>query len=363
MGDTWKFYAAGISYFSGKVRPALRFKRIPYEEILPTPDAYREVILPRTGLAFIPILITPEDETLQDTSEILDELERRVPEPAIYPTTPVQRLAAYLLELYADEFMILPAMHYRWSFPESEAKARSDFARATGQEESAARFADRMKGARPALGISDETSPAIEAHLADLLAILERHFEQLPFLLGTRMSLADCAMMGPLYPHLYLDAVPGRLLRESAPRTCAWIARMNEPPRDAGAFLCDDALAPTLAPLLELVGRDAVPLLLDAARATQAWADTRDPTIETPPRFVGMHTTHLRGVPMSRATSAYTLWMVQRPLDAFASLDDTGRAAVRSAFAASGLGALLGYRPRHRLGKRSFQLVFEDARS
>jgi glutathione S-transferase len=362
MGDVWKFYAAEISYFSAKVRPALRFKRIPYEELAPTPAAYREVILPRTGLAFIPILITPEDETLQDTSEILDEIERRVPEPAIYPRTPVQRVTAYVLELYADEFMVLPAMHYRWSFPESEAKARADFARATGNAENAGRFADRMKGSRGPLGISEETGPAIEAHLADLLAILERHFERQPFLLGTRMSLADCALLGPLYPHLYLDAVPGRILRERAPRTCAWIARMNEPPRDPGAFLPDDALAPTLRPLFELVGRDAVPLLLDAARAVEAWADARDPALEGPPRIVGQHQTRLRGVAMSRATSAYALWMVERPLDAFAALDDAGRAAVRRAFAGSGLEALLDYRPRHRLGKRRFQLVFEGAR-
>ena len=52
------------------------------------------MILPRTGLAFIPIVVTPEDETWQDTSEILDELEARIPSRALYPTTPVQRVVA-----------------------------------------------------------------------------------------------------------------------------------------------------------------------------------------------------------------------------------------------------------------------------
>ena len=118
------FYAAEISYFSGKVRPALRQKGIAYVEHLPTPRAYREVIFPRTGLGFIPIVVTPDDEVWQDTSEILDHLERVHPEPALYPATPVQRVVAHLLELYADEFLVLPAMHYRWSFPESVAKAR-----------------------------------------------------------------------------------------------------------------------------------------------------------------------------------------------------------------------------------------------
>ena len=132
MSAPYRFYASEVSYFSGKVRPALRQKGVAYVEHLPTPRAYREVILPRTGLGFIPIVVTPDDDVWQDTSEILDHLERAHPEPALYPTTPVQRIAAYLLELYADEFLVLPAMHYRWSFPESVAKARADFAAANG---------------------------------------------------------------------------------------------------------------------------------------------------------------------------------------------------------------------------------------
>ena len=108
-------------------------------EVLPTQAAYREVIVPRTGLAMIPVVVTPEGETWQDSSDILDRLERRFPTPALYPTTPVQRLASYVIELYADEFLIIPGLHYRWSFPESETKARADFAASTGDVEAANR--------------------------------------------------------------------------------------------------------------------------------------------------------------------------------------------------------------------------------
>src|SRR5215831_18804032 len=107
----YRFYASEISYFSGKVRPALRAKRVPFDEILPTTAAYREVIVPRTGLAMIPVVVTPEDDTWQDSSDILDALEVRFPEPAFTPTTPAQRMAALLVELYADEFLMLPGLH------------------------------------------------------------------------------------------------------------------------------------------------------------------------------------------------------------------------------------------------------------
>jgi glutathione S-transferase len=355
----YRFYAAEISYFSGKVRPALRMKRVPFVEQLPTPAAYREVIRPRTGLAFIPVVVTPDDEVWQDTSDILDALEMRHPEPALVPATPVQRIAAYLFELYADEFCVLPAMHYRWSFPESERKARGDFAAMTGDAAGAGRFTDRMKGSIPLLGVVPASIPAIEAHTAELLDALSAHFAAQPCLLGERMSLADCALMGPLYAHLYLDAVPGLLLRERAPRVCHWIERMNHPdPTAPGAWLADDALAPTLRPLLELIGRDAIPLLLDNARAFEAWADAKPADLDEPPRGVGAHPTRLRGAAFSRYTSPYGLWMLQRPLDAYRALGDAGRGRVDAALAGTGCEALFAYRPRHRLGKRRFKLCF-----
>ena len=168
--------------------------------------------------------------------------------------------------------------------------------------------------------------------------------------------------MGPFYAHLYLDLVPGLLLRERAPRVCHWIERMNHPdPGAPGAFLADDALAPTLHPLLDLIGRDAVPLLLDTLRAVEQWADERAADLVEPPRAVGFHETRLRDAKFPRYTSPYTLWMAQRSLDAYAAAGDAGRAAIDAALAGTGCEALFAYRPRHRLGKRRFKLSFERA--
>jgi len=359
MGDDhrpYRFYGAEISYFSAKVRPALRYKGLRYAEL--TPD-YQNVILPRTGLAFIPILVTPEDETLQDTSDILDALETRVPTPPLYPASPIQRVVAFLWELYADEFMLLPAMHYRWDFPESERRILGDFFVMTGDTKAASNFAGRMKGSLPFLGVTPETAPAIEAHTTELLALLSAHFSAQNYLLGERMSLADCALMGPLYAHLYLDATPGLILRETAPQVCLWIQRMNHPePEAPGAWLANDALGATHRPLLELIGRDAVPVILDAVRAFESWADGRDTGTDEPPRGVGEHGTALRGIPMTRYTSSYTSWMLQRVLDAYGALPDEERTTVDRALAATGCDTLLRYSPRHRLEKRGFKLAF-----
>lgn len=67
------FHAFEVSYFSAKVRPALRYKRLWYDEVHADSGLIRE----RTGLTFIPMLLTPEDEAWQDSTDIYDRLEAR----------------------------------------------------------------------------------------------------------------------------------------------------------------------------------------------------------------------------------------------------------------------------------------------
>jgi glutathione S-transferase len=358
--EFYRLYGAEVSYFTAKIRPALRAKGVRFAELIATAAVYRDVIRPRTGLAFIPVVTTPDGEIWQDTSEILDRLEARVPEPALVPPSPFLRVAAALLEVYADEFLILPAMHYRWSFPESEAKARGDFVATNTDAAAAHRFADRMKGSIAALGVTPDSAAAIESHTRDLLVALESLFTEVPLLMGDRLSVADCALLGPFYAHLYLDVVPGRLLRATAPRVCGWIERANHPDPEAwGDWLDDVRAAELLRPLLSLVGRDAAPIILDSVRAVEAWADAQSSLDGDVPRGVGTHESALRGTPLRRFTGPYTLWMLQRPQAVYASLSDAERKRVDGWLAGTGLESWIAYRPRHRLGKKNFKLVFE----
>jgi glutathione S-transferase len=347
------YHGADVSYFSGKVRPALPQKNLWYREVIPN----MKEIVGGTGVAFIPVLMTPEGEAWQDTSTILDRLEAAHPEPPLYPATPVQRVVAYLIELYGDEIGILPAMHYRWSFEESEQKARIDFALGSGNLAAANAFADRMAEGKNLLGVSDATAPAIEAHLRELLDALCAHFEEHRFLLGDSMSLADCGLMGPFYGHLFRDAVPQRLLLRSAFRVCCWIERMNRPPRDQRGWLADDAIAETLKPVLRVMA-DGVPMLLDAVRTIDDWADANSNTAA--PRAIGLMQTPYRDTRLSLLCRPYTQWMVQRPLDAYAKLTDRERAQVDAALAGTGWEALLACRPRHRMGKLGNELALES---
>ena len=111
------------SYFSGKARAYLRYKERMgglgqgYEDILATPEIIQGLLIPNTGTNAIPQLLTREGEWIQDSSEIIDWGEQAYPDPAVLPTAyaaPRQRLASYLVELLADEWMIVVGFWERW---------------------------------------------------------------------------------------------------------------------------------------------------------------------------------------------------------------------------------------------------------
>ena len=62
----YTMYGGDISWYSGKARAYLRFKDVPFQELPADREAYKKVILPRVGWPVIPVVITPEDEVLQD---------------------------------------------------------------------------------------------------------------------------------------------------------------------------------------------------------------------------------------------------------------------------------------------------------
>jgi hypothetical protein len=138
---------------------------------------------------------------------------------------------------------------------------------------------------------------------------------------------------------------------------------MNHPDPDAVTdWLADDALAPELTVLLRTIGRDAIPLILDSARAFESWADDNRRWTDELPRGVGMHRTALAGVSFERLTTPYTLWMVQRCRAVHGALGAADRRTVDRALAGTGCEALFLYTPRHEVGRRPFRLFLEPGR-
>jgi len=328
-------YGTEFSLYTGKVRAYLRYKGIPFEEKLSTLNVYRKVIIPKTGVRFIPVLQTPDDEYIQDTTDIIDTLEPRFSERSVYPVNPKQRLVALLFELLGDEWLLIPAMHYRWNFPEQNERfimgefgsIIAPWAPAIARRFAGRQLAKNFSGMLPMLGITDKSIPAIEAWYEEFLGQLDTHFAQHSYLLGERASIGDFGLMAPLYAHLYRDPAPGKLMRRIAPNVARWVERMNQPQPGIGDWLADDEVPDTLLPILRRQFAEQFPFLQSTADALCHWR-TENPNRKIP-RSIGTHAFSLGAVQEQRALIPFSLWMAQRPLDYYASLSGKNRAAVK----------------------------------
>ncbi len=328
---THQLLGAEVSYYTGKVRAYLRYKDIPFSERAASRDVYKNIILPRTGLRMIPVLISDDDIAIQDTSDIIDFLEGRYPGAAIYPAGPVQKLVALLFEVYGDEWMVIPAMHYRWSYEENRRFAMQEFGRLSMPEESpeaqaalGEKLAEPFAGALPYLGVSKETIAGVEASYLEFLADFSAHLADHPFLLGDRPSIGDFSLYGSLYAHLYRDPYSGRLMKERAPAVADWVERMTNPEPKSGGFLADDEIPRTLEPMLQRMFSEQGPVLSNTIDAVAQWAKENEG--DSPlPRSIGKHDFSIGGCRGERSINPYHLWMWQRAYDQYQSLSTESR--------------------------------------
>lgn len=335
MTNQYTLYGSPASLYTGKVRAYLNYKNIPYREQISSMRVYKNTIIPKTGVAMIPVVESPDGEFIQDTSVIIDTLEQAFPERSIYPTGPKQALVALLFELYGDEWMRLPAMHYRWNFPEdnlefikhqfgsSVAPGMPKFVQKWLGKKVVAKFSGYVKP----LGITPKTIPAIESWYEELLQQLNSHFEQHDFLLGSCPSIGDYGLMGPLYAHLYRDPYPGKLMKAKAPNVAAWVERMNDSQNISGEFLADDAIPSSLEPILARMFKEYWPTLETIVSKVADWGKDQAPGTQVP-RALGMHAFELGGASDEQMTLSFSQWMLQRPLDFYAHLSDEDRASV-----------------------------------
>lgn len=354
---------AEVSYYTGKVRAYLRYKGIPFDEVAATGAVYRDVIVPRTGVRFIPVLITDDDVAVQDSTAIIDHLEQRHPLPAVRPDGAVQQLVALLFEVYGDDWLLLPAMHYRWNVPENRAFAIEEFGRlsvpeASPEEQRAIgeKLAGPFAGALPALGIDAVTAPAIEQSYCEFLAEFDRHLLRHPFLLGGRPSVGDFALFGPLYAHLYRDPASGRLMRALAPRVADWVERMGAPTSTTSRFLPDDAVPATLEPLLARMFREFGPVLASTIARLEAYAhDTSQGPL---PRAIGRHAFEVAGARGERAVYPFNVWRWQRAYDQHRALDAAARSRADALLERVGGRELVQTPLTRRLARVDNRLVF-----
>ncbi|MCL6415705.1 glutathione S-transferase family protein [Aestuariirhabdus sp. Z084] len=324
----YRHYGWQVSPYTAKTRAGLRFKRASFEDIAPDYRTMKKRLAPKVGRIIMPVMETPEGEYLQDSTVILDHLEQQFPERPLLPVTPRQRLLCRLIELYADEWLPSIALHYRWYYKEQNyAFITREFGASAlpnwpgfVQRFLGRKLADRMQSYLPLCGVTERSVPAVERWCERLLSILEDHLQQHRYLLGASPCVADLALYGPIYAHLYRDPYSSALVKQH-PALVDWIHRLGEgaPEAKAGQWLEKDAVPSTLDPLLQMIFGEMFPSLNQLVERVSVWLEEH-PDADTLPRALGKIDMHIQGVTETRACITYTYWMLQRVLDDYQSL-------------------------------------------
>jgi glutathione S-transferase len=255
MASSYRIFGSEMSPYSVKVRSYFRYKGIPHEWLERGPSNIAEY-QKYAKLPLVPLVITPEAEGLQDSTPILEAMERRFPEPSIHPDDEALAFLSALVEEFGDEWGNKWMFHYRWARPADQESAAERIARSMRPDAAGADLAqltagvkERMVGRIGFVGSSATTAPLIEASYRDALKILAKHLAARPYLFGARPAFGDFGLWGQLY-ECWTDPTPGELMRKEAPRVAEYVERMLDPKAEGG-FESWDALAPTLLPLLE----------------------------------------------------------------------------------------------------------------
>ena len=84
MADGYRIFGAEMSPYSVKVRSYFRYKAIPHQWILRNAASQAEYEK-YAKMPIIPLVVTPEGSGIQDSTPIIDQMEKLYPEPSINP--------------------------------------------------------------------------------------------------------------------------------------------------------------------------------------------------------------------------------------------------------------------------------------
>jgi glutathione S-transferase len=333
--DGYYLYGSPVSYYTVKVRSYMLYKGLSFCNVRASSKVTKDIIKPATGgWRVVPVLKTPQGDCIQDSSIILDELESVHKDRSITPLGLKQQVVSSLFELMGDEWLVFPAMHYRWNFKRYNLKY---ILNAFGQTRTAhwpkaLRF---LGGIVPALifgnvprfmlGINRSNASALEAWTLQLLDQLDCHFSQYDYLLGGRPCYGDFSLYGPLHAHLALDPYPKEHLIQPRKHLLAWLERMNETPEQIGEWLPDDDIPQTLVPILQWQCRDQLQQIHQVMDKTTDWIN-KNPDANTLPRFIGKVDYRINGGEGKRLCTPYSQWMYERVLEPMEKADAEQRA-------------------------------------
>ena len=111
----YTIYGGELSYFSRKLEAAMIFYGAEFEF---RSKAEGKDVEGRSGTHQVPVLHTPENWMIGDTTPLLHMLDDRFPARRLFPSGPLGILVQ-VIEEYFDEWQARTMVHYRWHYADS----------------------------------------------------------------------------------------------------------------------------------------------------------------------------------------------------------------------------------------------------
>lgn len=381
MDQDFILYGMQASLFTGKVRAYMRRNRIPVTERGAGHPEYLNRIFPHMNRFIMPVIETPNGDIIQDGTDIMDYLEGRGfgSEP-LYPEDPVTKTVAYLFELFGNEGLLRPAMHYRWNFDDENLEfLKVSFADvfpahldANGRSAAFDHASGRMRKASKAFGVMSETLSAIEDSYAEFLSLYNAHLQNNYFLLGDAPTISDYGLFNPLYAHLARDPKPAHLMKTTAPYVWNWVERMNRPEQTQEhtidnpptAMFNGDSLPDTLKTLMIYVGEEYAAEFSAHVDFTDnwLWEQGEEPEKVKAPlgRGIGFATFNWRGQDIKTVVMPYRFYLAQRLWDHFDGCSGAVQKNIRDLFSKCGLEVFLDKRPSRNVLRHDYHEIWES---
>ena len=273
------------SPYTRKMLSLLRYRRIPHNMIWGDPSAVLDSMgINKPKIPFLPTFIFEDDKGEQqavcDSTPIIYRLEELHQPRSVIPDDPALAFINFLLEDFGDEWCTKFMFHYRWYYSQDADNAGNqlpltmDVTLANGTlQQFKTFFSERQIGRLGYVGSNDTTAPIIDASYRRLLSLLEKHFENLPFLLGEKPSSADFALFGQLSQLIGFDPTPRAIAYEVSPRSVGWVGTLEDQSglnAEQKNWTSLESLPATVKDILTEVGRTYVPALLANAEALAA---------------------------------------------------------------------------------------------
>ena len=260
MADGYRILGAEMSPYSVKVRSYFRYKAIPHQWVLRNAASQADYEK-YARMPIIPLVVTPDGKGIQDSTPIIDAMEKLYPAPSIHPDDGIASFVSALIEEFGDEWGNKWMFHYRWAREVDQVSSAGRIARMRGPkaaEQEHAAFTEKVRARMVDrvwfVGSNEMTAPQIEAGFMDMLGLLDSHLAGRPYLFGGRPAFGDFGLWGQIY-QMWTDPTAGAIIGGGAPHVLDWVQRMLWPKAE-GEFEAWSALEPTLMPILtEQVGR------------------------------------------------------------------------------------------------------------